>query len=121
MATDIHYTLRDKNISPIELSKWVKARMPKFATNETLIIARMMIKGERWNPPIYEVNEWRDNGPCDYVITPDPANMWEVRDAEYAAHHKLGAAGAAGNSSAAIDFCQLYMAGKLNYLGVAIA
>jgi hypothetical protein len=117
----IYYTLRDKDIETIELTRWVRKQMPKYSTYDAIMTARSLKNGERWNPPIDDIKEWRDAGPCDYVTTPDPENIWEMRDAKYQAHHDLGKRGAEGDAQAAIEFCKLYLNGELNYLGAAFA
>jgi hypothetical protein len=117
---EVKYTLKDTSISAPDLAKWVKQRVPSFTAPDCLYVARCLIKGEEWSPPIDKINEYLDVGPCSMNIIPDPDNHWEVFFAEEKVYSDLLKDGAAGNAQAAIEYCKAVIEGKVSR-GGAIA
>lgn len=117
IPTDVYYTLKDKDIKPAALAKWVKARMPSFQYPDCLIVAHIMIKGERWNPPIEEVHDYEEAGPCllDARIDISSMNLYERHDYEQGLLYALLQRGAKGDAQAAIDYCKAEIEGKVSH------
>lgn len=110
---ELYYTLADTSASAINIARWVKDRIgDKLALNECLMIAHALQRGERWQPPYYDVHERNATGPCNLVIIPDEKLQALTLERELALW-ELQKRGAEGDAEAAISFCKAIAAGEL--------
>lgn len=113
----IRYTIRLKDEhTAVEIAEWVRRKMGhEFSSRDCLMVARALKNGEGWEPPYYSIKHPQTPGPCEFVLTPDPENAWEVREHEQDCLWELARKGAEGDAEAAIAFCKAELNGELHH------
>ena len=131
-----HYnvTLDEPEINRLALATWVKRAMPHAAINsgrvateyapitaaQAVYIADCLKRGETWRPErLNQEMLTPENLPSWVKVMPVvEENEWELayadRRAKYVINEDLLTRGAAGDSEAAIKYCQRVAAGEVN-------
>lgn len=118
----IRITLKmDAENDAIDIAGRVKrlASRSKWTSREFLIIARLLMKGEGWEPEVHfldidEINAQRNNGPLEFEITELPDEYAE-QARRWKEVHELIEKGAVGDAEAAIEYCRRLKAGEITY------
>jgi chromosome condensin MukBEF complex kleisin-like MukF subunit len=123
---DAKYILRDKDISTLELAKWVKSKLnPDVPVSVALDISRSLKDGKPWIPFHWTRNE-KGYCPCDVEMILDAEELQQKLDDENRIKHNdycsnLLARGASGDIAAALEYCKLEFDGQVNHWAYASA
>ena len=126
MIESIRITLKpDTELEPLDLTIILKAVTydGEYTSREPLMIARCLLKGEGWEPPVSallldQVRFHSLNGPFKLEVKDfeDETRAAYRESAERARIHRdLLERGATGDVDAAIEYCRLELAGKINH------
>jgi len=115
MHGEYKITVKDKTCSVIDLAKWVHL-VSGHTLNDSLHIARFLVKGETWSPTMNKPDE----NPLlniEYVVSEyEKSNRLrnEAYEATQTHLRKLLESAVGGNAESAIEYCRLEFEGKIN-------
>lgn len=61
---ELAITIKDESVKPAELAQWIRSVMPSYASTQSLMVARALLKGETWRPPYEEFKMQQPNPWC---------------------------------------------------------
>ena len=114
---------RDSWYDAVEFAKLLRD-VSTFEARDCLLIARMMLKGETWRPEPHQLRVDPRTVPAfnflDIDIT-EPVDPYEARRQKAAADWAKLEAAAAGDATAAVEFCKGLLDHRYTYLFQASA
>lgn len=120
---EIHVKMLDKSIDVMQVASWVKyvTSVDHFTLPERLCIARCLLKGERWSPSpwCFDVTKANSYQHWDVKVTNAESDRYTNYYKEQQGYFALMRKGAEGDAEAAIEYCKLEAAGKVNHGAMA--